>query len=146
MNNIKILTATLLASTLTLSAFNVQTVQHKVQLKINSISLLVAKILQQRGIDEKASKDIANNFFQKNEILAGFMVQNLEQGSSIFNEKNILEYLSTQALYKKSFELDSYSALVSMAQSISGHDLSETILKELENIALINSLYKRAVA
>ena len=146
MNNIKILTATLLASTLTLSAVSISTIQNQTKLKINSISLRVAKILEQRGIDEKFSQKIANDFFNDNELAAIFMIKNIENRSSSLKEKDILEYLSTQALYKKSFQLDSYSALVSMAQSIHGQSLSQDALKELENIALINSVYKRTLS
>lgn len=146
MNNIKLLTATLLASAITLSAVPAPTLQHYSQLKIYSISSEVANILQKRGIDEDSSKKIASDFFTQNEIIVAYMVKNIENASSVLNEKEILEYLSTQALHKKTFRFDSYASLVSMAQKIYGHNLSESMLKELENIAVVNSLYLKAVA
>ena len=146
MNNIRLLTATLLASAITLGAAPAPNLQHYTQLKIYSISSEVATLLQKRGIDEVSSRKIASDFFAQNEMIVAYMVKNIENASSILNEKEILEYLSSQALHKKTFKFDSYASLVGMAQKIYGHNLNEDMLKELENIAVVNSLYIQAIA
>jgi len=141
MKNIQFLTATLLATALTLGASNVQLHEDKVQLKVNSISSVLAQILQDRGLTEEASYKIANNFLNTDEHTFTYMLKNIEQGSSVLNEKEILNYLSTQALHRKTAELDSYSYLVNMTHRITNRALDAHTLKELDLIATRNSLY-----
>ena len=141
MRNIRFLTATLLATALTLGASNTQLIEDDVQLKVNSISSLLAQMLQDRGLTEEASYKIANSFLNTDEHTFTYMLKNIEQGSSVLSEKEILVFLSTQALQRKTAELDSYSYLVNMTHRITNRALSSETLNELERIALKNSLY-----
>lgn len=146
MKNIQILTVTLLASALTLGAVTLPTAESKTQAKVKSISSTIASILHKRGLEEEASRSIAENFFQNNEELIAFMLENLKQGTTALSEDEILAYISTQALFRKSVELDSYSYLLSMTQQIRQRAPSKETMQELEKIAFQNSLFKGKVA
>ncbi len=146
MRNIQFLTATLLATALTLGASNIALAQEKVQLKVNSISSVLAQILQERGLTEEASFKITGDFLNTNEHTFAYMVKNVENGSSVLNEKEILNYLSTQALHRKTAELDSYAYLVNMAYRVTNKAPSRETLNELENIARKNTLYMQFAA
>lgn len=146
MKNIQILTVTLLASALTLGAVTLPSAESKTQAKVKSISSTIASILHKRGLEEEASRSIAESFFQNNEELIAFMLENLKQGTTALSEDEILAYISTQALFRKSVELDSYSYLLSMTQQIRQRAPSKETMQELEKIAFQNSLFKGKVA
>lgn len=146
MKNIQILTVTLLASALTLGAVTLPTAESKTQAKVKSISSTIASILHKRGLEEEASRSIAESFFQNNEELIAFMLENLKQGTTALSEDEILVYISTQALFRKNVELDSYSYLLSMTQQIRQRAPSKETMQELEKIAFQNSLFKGKVA
>lgn len=146
MIKIQILTATLLASALTLSAVTLTPTNQRNQAKSRTISSAVANILHKRGLEKNASEELAHNFFDDKEELLALMIKNIEYGCSDLDENSILEYLSTQALHRKSVQLDSYSALVNMAYQIKAQALSKKTLLELENIAAKNAIYKQALS
>ncbi len=146
MIKIRILSATLLAGALTLNAITVTPIDERNQAKSKSVSSAVANILHRRGLDKEASKELADKLFNNKEELVTIMIKNIENGCSDLNENDILEYLSTQALHKKSVELDSYSALVNMTHQIKGQALNKETLQELQNIAAKNRLYTQALS
>ena len=74
------------------------------------------------------------------------MLKNIESGSSVLNETEILDFLSTQALHRKKVELDSYSYLVNMTHQITNRALSAQTLSELQLIATKNSFYMQVAA
>lgn len=146
MKNIQILTITLLAGALTLGAVTLPSPQERVQTKVKSISSTIAGILHRRGLEEDSSQAIANNFLDNNEELFSFMLENLKQGTTALHEDEILDYISTQALFRKSVELDSYAYLVKMTQGIKQKPLGKETLQELEKIAFKNFLFKDKIA
>ena len=146
MKNIQFLTATLLATALTLGATNVALVEDKAQLKVNSVSSVLAQILFERGLTQEASQHIASNFLTTDERTFSYMIKNIESGSSVLNETEILDFLSTQALHRKNVELDSYSYLVNMTHQITNRALSAQTLSELQLIATRNSFYVQVAA
>lgn len=146
MIKIRILSATLLASALTLSAITLTPIDERNQSKSKSVSLVVANILHKRGLDKEASEKLADNLFNNKEELFALMIKNIENGCPTLKENDILEYLSTQALHRKNVELDSYSALVKMAYQIKAQGLNKETLQKLENIAAKNALYRQALS
>ncbi len=146
MKNIQFLTATLLATALTLGATNVALVEDKAQLKVNSVSSVLAQILFERGLTQEASQKIASTFLTTDERTFSYMIKNIESGSSVLNETEILDFLSTQALHRKNVELDSYSYLVNMTHQITNRALSAQTLSELQLIATRNSFYVQVAA
>ena len=139
--NKTILTSVLLASALSLTPITLTALNTSTKIQLNSISNSIALNLHKRGLEEDASKKIANNFFTIDEELFSLMLQNLKNSSLELNSDKILEYISTQALMRKNVKLDSYAYLVSMTQKIKGTTLSKEDLKNLNAIAQKNSFY-----
>jgi len=137
--NKNILSSLLLVSSLTLTPFLSITVHASSQLTQNSLSNTVAKNLHRRGIDKEASKKIANNIFNIDEELFTLMLQNLEQSYPSLNKAEILNFLSTQALMKKSVNLNSYSYLVNMMHQIKNKIPNKDELNILNAVATRNS-------
>lgn len=142
MIKIRILSATLLASALTLSAITLTPIDERNQANSKSVSSAVANILHRRGLDKEASKKLVDKLFNNTEELVTLMIKNIETGCSTLNKNDILEYLSNQALHRKNVELHSYSALINMTHQIKGQALSKETLQELQNISAKNTLYK----
>lgn len=140
--NQNILSSVFLASSLTLTPVVTTSLTASTKFKLNSISSSIAKNLHRRGIDEDASKKIANNIFNVDEELFALMLQNLKYGyNNKLSPNEILDFLSTQALMKKNVHLDSYSYLVNMVYQIKNQVLTKKDLKDLNTIATKNSFY-----
>lgn len=140
--NQNILSSVFLASSLTLTPVVTTSLTASTKFKLNSVSSSIAKNLHRRGIDEDASKKIANNIFNVNEELFALMLQNLKNGyNNKLSPNEILDFLSTQALMKKNVHLDSYSYLVNMVYQIKNQVLTKKDLKNLNTIATKNSFY-----
>ncbi|WP_415397793.1 hypothetical protein [Sulfurimonas sp. CS5] len=140
--NQNILSSVFLASSLTLTPVVTISLTASTKFKVNSVSSSIAKNLHRRGIDEDASKKIANNVFNVDEELFALMLQNLKYGyNNKLSPNEILDFLSTQALMKKNVHLDSYSYLVNMVYQIKNQALTKKDLKDLNTIATKNSFY-----
>ncbi|WP_372998645.1 hypothetical protein [Sulfurimonas sp.] len=139
--NQNILSSVLLASSLTLAPVITTSLTASTQFKVNSISNSIAKNLHRRGIDEDASKNIANNIFMIDEELFALMLQNLQHSCDKLSRSEIMDFLSTQALMNKSVNLDSYSYLVNMVYQIKHQALTQKDLKNLNTISTKNSFY-----
>ena len=111
--------------------------------RTNFISSSVANILARRGINDDAAKEIAEEFFADKEEEFALMLKNIANGCSVLSENEIMDHISSLALHRKNIELDSYASLVNMVQKIKNISPSKETLKELQNIADINSLYAK---
>lgn len=141
MKNNNILSATLLASALTLSPAVATELRTSLQAKTSVTSANIALILHRRGIDEDAALKISNKFINENDDLLFAMINNLESGCNIVNKQEIMQYLSSVALRGEKVDLDSYSYLVGMVQAIRKVPLDAKTLKELQSIASRNTIY-----
>ncbi len=115
---------------------------------MNTISSSIASILHKRGLDVDAAKDISNNFTDDDNLF-DLMIKNLENGCAILRKEEILEYLSTVALYRKNIDLTSYSCLFDMVYKVKQKPLNKKTLKQLDNIArknnsIVSNLKKRS--
>jgi len=133
--------ATLFITSLILNPVIVSPLSANIQVKINSVSASISSILHKRGLDEDAAQSITNTMIGDNEELFNAMLRNIENGCEVLTQNEILEFLSTSALFKKEVKLDSYAFLVNMVHKIKNTSLNEKTLKELQNIANKNSLY-----
>ena len=146
MKKINLFYSALIATALSLNPLLSTQLNAATQQTTNSLSFKVAKVLHNRGLDDDAAKEIAENFFADDEELFAIMLKNLENGCNKLNENLILNYISTLALQRKNIKLDSYAFLVDMAYKITNKKLSKETLKELENIATKNYLLFQQVA
>ena len=134
---------TLIISGLALNPVMATTVSHRVakkQTNINSVSMSIASILHKRGIDEDAAQELSDNHLEEDEALLALMIENLEDGCSMVNREEVLEYLSTAVLYRQNIHFDSYDYLVSMVSKIKQKSLDTETLQNLRDVAKKNSL------
>lgn len=110
------------------------------QIEQNAISSSIASILHKRGLDEDAARVISNKLVDEEDELFARMIENLVDECSSLSKEEVLEYLSTAALYRHSVRLDSYAQLVNMISKIKEKSLNEQTLKQLRTVAKRNSL------
>ena len=145
MKKINLLYSTLVATALTLSPFIVTplnaTVAHATQ--TSNISFNMVKILHNRGLDEDAAQKLVDKFVGNDEELFTVLLENFENRCQVLSRDEIMNYLSTLALQRKSINLDSYSALINMVHKITHKSPSQETLVELQNIANMNFAYSQ---
>ncbi len=123
----------LIANTAVNSVSQVQTTNH-------TISSSIASILHKRGLDEDAAEEMSNNLLEEDEALLAMMMQNLEEECSSVSREEVLEYLSTAALYRQNVRFDSYDHLIAMVSKIKQTSLDTKTLQNLRDVAKKNSL------
>jgi hypothetical protein len=146
MKNKDILYSVLIATALAINPLMAKSINLSSQNQTTSLSINVAKILQNRGLDDDAARVISEEFFADDEDLFHLMLKNLEHGCSVLSEDEILDYVSSIALQRKQLKLDSYSSLVNMLHSIKKIPPSKETLLELENIAMKNFLFSQSIS
>ncbi len=141
-----ILYSTLLAFILTLNPLSASTLKLSTQNQTNSLTLNIAKILHNRGLDDDAAHEISENFFLDNEEDFSMMLTNIENGCSIINRDELIEYLSSLILQRRDVDLSSYEFLVGMVHNIKKRALNSETLQELKNISSKNFIYSQHIA
>ena len=138
-----LLYSTLVATALTLSPFITTplnaTITHAT--RTSTTSFRMVEILYDRGLDEDAAQKLVSEFVGDDEELFSVLLENLENRCSVLSRDEIMDYLSTLALQRKSINLDSYSALINMVHQITHTTPSQETLAELQNIANMNFAY-----
>ena len=110
------------------------------QIQRSTVSSSIASILHKRGLDEDAAGEISNNLVDEEDELFALMINNLLNECTSLSKEEVLEYLSTAALYRQNVHFDSYAQLVNMVSKIKQKPLNEKTLKQLIAIAKKNSL------
>ncbi len=139
--NKQVLSATLFITSLILSPVILTPLSANAHIKVNSISTTITSILHKRGLDEDAAEKISQDMIGDDEESFEMMVRNIENGCSSLNRDEILNYLSSSALFKENVKLDSYSFLVSMVHKIRKEPITPSTIKELQNIEKKNSIH-----
>lgn len=104
----------------------------------SSLSYKIANILYSRGLELDAAEKISDEFLEDDEELFSLMLQNIEDGCSVLSKDEIMNYISSLALQRKSIKLDSYSALIKMTHQIKHKLPTKETMLELQNIAALN--------
>ncbi|MEA2047164.1 MAG: hypothetical protein U9O64_01805 [Campylobacterota bacterium] len=103
-----------------------------------SVSNSISSILYDRGIDKEKANEMAQEIVNKaDEVFLSLMIQMLEQ-KNIVTHGEVLEYLSTAALYREKIDFKQYDNLVGMVRKIKKEVLNQNTLKELSSIAKMN--------
>ena len=141
------ISVTLLVSALAFNPLVAQQLntQTSSQIKLNTVSSSIASILHKRGLDEDAAQEISDNLVEEEDELFALMIDNLVNNCSSLSKDEILEYLSTAALYRQNVHLDSYAQLVNMVSKIKKKSLDEKTLAQLSTIAKENALHKTII-
>ena len=141
MNKQNLLTLTLIISGLALnpvmaevvvnSAASTQTINH-------SISSSISSILYKRGLEEETADALASDVVdEENEMFLSLLLQTLDE-KNIVSRQEVLEYLSLEALHRRSVDFKSYDTLVGMVTKIKKCALDENTRKQLSYLANIN--------
>ena len=110
------------------------------QRQLNTVSSSIASILYKRGIDEDAAREISDKLVDEEDELFALMIDKLLLECNSISKDEILEYLSTAALYRQNVHFDSYAHLVRMVSTIKGKSLDEKSLAQLKSFAKKNAL------
>lgn len=135
----QILSLTLLATTLTLSAAAPREYPKTIKQQANSLSHEISSILYNRGIEQERAKALSDALLHPNEPLFSMMLHNYIYSTKISKEE-VLEYLSREALKKKSVDLSSYATLIKISQQIEKVAPTQQTLAKLEEISSKNAL------
>jgi len=145
MTTTKILTLTLLATTLAFSAALPRELTATTKQQTNSISNQIANILYKRGIEEDKAQELSHAMINTNEELFAIMINNFVNTSGI-NKDDVLNELSKLALNKKNVDLTSYAFLVKLMHSLKNSTLNEVELKKIAEVSTKNSMIFKVFA
>ena len=136
------ISVTLLVSALAFNPLLAQQLNANISSQIEriTVSSSIASILHKRGLDEDAAQEISNKLVDEEDALFALMIENLVNECSSVSKDEILEYLSTAALFRQNVHFDSYAQLVNMVSKIKQKPLNEKTLKQLSAIAKKNAL------
>jgi len=112
---------------------NIQTQQS------NSVTASIANILHKRGLDEDAAHEISAQMVENEDEILLAMMENIVQHCEGLTQNDVLEYLSTEALYRKEVKLNSYAQLTHMFSKIKQRTPDKETRKQLSSIAKYNS-------
>lgn len=135
------ISVTLLVSALAFNPLVAQQLNANVSSQIErntTVSSSIASILHNRGLDEDAAQEISNNLIDEEDELFALMIENLVNECISLNKEEVLEYLSTAALYRQDVHFDSYAQLVNMVSKIKEKSLDVKTLKQLSAVAKQN--------
>ena len=136
------ITVTLLVSALAFNPLTATELNTKVtssQRQINSISTSIATVLHHRGLDEDAAYELSKDL-TGNDDMFEVMLSNLLNHYPNIEHDEIVEYLSTSALYRQSVDLASYDHLVNLVSKVHNHVLTGHELNRLQTVSKLNQL------
>ena len=141
MNKPKILILTLIISGLALNPVMVDGVVNSTISTQNinhSITSSISSILYNRGLEEEAAEALAQGVVdEEDEMFLSMLLQTLDS-KKIVSRQEVLEYLSTEALHRRSINFKSYDNLVGMVSKIKKSTLDENTRNQLSYLAKIN--------
>ena len=141
MNKQNLLTLTLIISGLALKPVMAEVVVNTVastQTINHSISSSISSILYKRGLEEETADALASGVVdEENEMFLSLLLQTLDE-KNIVSRQEVLEYLSMEALHRRSVDFKSYDTLVGMVTKIKKCALDENTRKQLSYLANIN--------
>ena len=141
MNKQNLLTLTLIISGLALNPVMAEVVVDSVastQTINHSISSSISSILYKRGLEEETADALASDVVdEENEMFLSLLLQTLDE-KNIVSRQEVLEYLSLEALHRRSVDFKSYDTLVGMVTKIKKCALDENTRKQLSYLANIN--------
>ena len=143
MNKQNLLTLTLIISGLALNPVMADGVVHSATSTQNinhSITSSISSILYNRGLEEEAAVALAQGVVdEEDEMFLSALLQTLDS-KNIVSTQEVLEYLSTEALHRRSVDFKTYDHLIGMVTKIKKCTLDENTRKQLSYLAKINKL------
>lgn len=141
MNKQNFITLTLIISGLALNPVMADAELNRVSHSQNinhSVASSISSILYNRGLDEDVADELSSSLVnEEDELFLSKMIQTLDE-KNIVSREEVLEYLSTAALYKQNIDFKKYDNLIRMVSMIKQQALDTNTLKQLSYIAKIN--------
>lgn len=141
MNKQNFITLTLIISGLALNPVMADAELNRVSHSQNinhSVASSISSILYNRGLDEDVADELSSSLVnEEDELFISKMIQTLDE-KNIVSREEVLEYLSTAALYKQNIDFKKYDNLIRMVSMIKQQALDTNTLKQLSYIAKIN--------
>jgi hypothetical protein len=94
--------------------------------------------LVERGLDEDAAKDLANNAFNENEILTHIKIDNYLSAIGGVDYDSLMNQIATRVLFKKETDLASYDTLIALTRDMNPLYLEKETLDKLSHVAKVN--------
>jgi predicted RNA binding protein with dsRBD fold (UPF0201 family) len=142
MNKQNFLTLTLIISGLALNPVMAEATLTQVTQTQNinqTVTSGISTLLYNRGLDEEAAEELAQNFVEaEDEMFLAMLMQTLET-QNIASREEVMEYLSTAALHRQKIDLKKYDALVGMLSKIRKSTLDKNTLEKLSTLSKINT-------
>jgi len=141
MSKENILRITLFVSVLVFNPVVAETFQNATNIQTQQktrVSTSIANILHKRGLDADAAEEIGQNFVADDEELFARMIENVLNQCTSISKEELLTYLSNEALFRKSVDLQSYDQLVAMVSKVKQKALDADTLKALQSVAKQN--------
>lgn len=136
------ITVTLLVSALAfnpLTAAELNANATSSQRQTNSVSTSIASVLHNRGLDEDAAYELSKDLIDNDDMFEAMLSNLLNHYPNIKHEE-ILEQLSTLALYRQSVDLASYDHLVNLVSKIHSRVLTGHELNQLQAVSKLNQI------
>ena len=136
-----ILRITLFVSVLAFNPVAAETLKHITNIQTQQetrVSTGIANILYKRGLDKDVAEELSQNLVAEDEELFTLMLENILHGCKNINKDALLTYLSNEALFRKSVDLQSYDQLVAMISKVKQKALDADTLKALQSVTKQN--------
>ena len=143
MNKHNIIRITLFMSVLVFNPAVADTLRIATDIQINhntTIAENIASALYKKGLEEKTAKKRARELVKGDERLFALMLNNLLNGCSDITREEVLEYLSTAALFRQDIALNSYDQLIGIYSKLKRSIPNEEVRKKLGAVAKRNAL------
>ncbi len=139
--SVTVLISALAFNPLAATELSLNVLQNSSQQQTNNLTNVLASTLYKRGLDEEAAKELSENFLDAHSDHMDEMINQLVHVYPELSHHEIYEYLSSEALHRRSMDLGSYDHLVSMVTKIKGKALSTAELHKLQTVSKLNQLY-----
>ena len=98
----------------------------------------VTEHLHARGLDKDVASEKAFNSLKDDPRSTDLMAKNILNHFSEMKRKDLIEYISNNALYNRSVDLSKYDHLIALIQKINGFKSDKETLEKVEKISFEN--------
>ena len=98
----------------------------------------VTEHLHARGLDKDVASEKAFNSLKDDPASTDLMAKNILNHFGEMKRKDLIEYISNNALYNRSVDLSQYDHLIALIQKINGFKLDKEALEKVEKISFEN--------
>ena len=102
----------------------------------------ISEHLHARGLDKDVASKKVLNSLKDDPRLTDLMAKNILNHFGEMKRKDLIEYISNNALYNRSVDLSKYDHLIALIQKINGFKLDKESLEKVEKISFENKNIK----